>query len=45
MHVYYTYVRNTDGYVTQREGTYKLGNEPFETTPYEYEVTLVNVPK
>ncbi|RYZ25597.1 MAG: DUF4595 domain-containing protein, partial [Sphingobacteriales bacterium] len=29
-HVYYSYVRNGDGYVTQRKATYKLGSEPFE---------------
>ena len=44
-HVYYSYVRNADGYVTQRKGTYKLGSEQFETKPYEYEVTLVDIPK
>ncbi|WP_460934870.1 hypothetical protein [Spirosoma humi] len=43
-YIYYSYVRNADGYVTQRKGTYKLGSEPFEITPYEYEVTLIKIP-
>ncbi|WP_221622062.1 hypothetical protein [Larkinella knui] len=42
--VFYSYVRNADGYVTQRKTYHKLGGAPIETKQYEYEITLINIP-
>jgi YD repeat-containing protein len=44
-HYYYKYVLNADGYVIERNGTYKPNRQLFETREYEYEVTSINIPK
>jgi hypothetical protein len=43
-HYYYRYVLNADGYVTERNGTYKPDRQLFETREYEYEVTSIKIP-
>lgn len=43
--VFYSYVRNSDGYVTQRKTYHKFGGAPIEDIQYEYEITLIDIPK
>ena len=42
--VFYSYIRNSDGYVTQRKTYHQLGGVAIETMLYNYEVTLFNIP-
>lgn len=42
--VFYSYIRNADGYVTQRKTYHQLGGVAIETMQYNYEVTLFNIP-